>query len=340
MFTPGIIGTLSTANRFIRSATAEYGANPDGTINAKYLELYRQLALGEIGVIIQGHLYILDEGKAHKKMAGISHSRHMDGLKQIVESVHSTGSLSTIVAQLNHGGVYSVSTKAPSLREDKKTLKMTSDDIERVIIGFGSSARRAKKAGYDGIQIHAAHSYLLGQFLSKKTNQRKDEWGGSLENRSKLLLEVFKKIRSEVGSNFPIMVKMNGSDDPIEGFPLEEGVKLANKLAELGLDMLEVSGMKSTRTIEEEELTYFVPFALEIKKQVGDMPISVVGGFRFFRTMQKIRDTFADYISLSRPFIREPDLVKKFKEGKIKADCITCNKCFKVEDIVKCRDKE
>jgi 2,4-dienoyl-CoA reductase-like NADH-dependent reductase (Old Yellow Enzyme family) len=340
LFKPGSIGTLRVSNRFIRSATAEFGANDDGTITEQYFDLYRQLALGEIGSIIQGHLYVLDEGKAHEKMAGISQAIHIERLKKLTDLIHNSGSHSKIIAQLNHGGAHSVSTKAPSIREDKKTLKMTNEDIEDTIKGFGSAARRAKEAGYDGIQIHGAHGYLLSQFLTKKTNQRSDGWGGSLENRSKLLLEVYTKIRSIVGSNFPILVKMNGSDDPIEGFPLEEGIRVAKELADLGLNMLEVSGMKSTRRIKEEENTYFVPFAEKIKKQVGDMPISVVGGFRLFSTIQKYRDSFADFISLSRPFIREPDLVKKFKDGKVKADCITCNKCFKVEDIVKCLDMD
>ncbi len=340
MFTPGSIGTLKVNNRFIRSATAEFGANADGTITEKYFDLYRQLALGEIGTIIQGHLYVLDEGKAHEKMAGISQTFHKEGLKKLTDLIHNSGSQSKIIAQLNHGGAHSVSTKAPSIREDKKTQELTKDEIEEIISGFASAAQKAKEIGYDGIQIHGAHGYLLSQFLSKKTNLREDEWGGSIENRSKLLLDIYRKVRSAVGSNYPISVKMNGSDDPIEGFLLEEGVRVAKELADIGLDMLEISGMKSTRRIDEEENTYFIPNAEEIKKQVGDMPISVVGGFRFFRTMQKYRDSFADFISLCRPFIREPDLIHKFKEGKPKADCITCNKCFKVEDIVRCRDMD
>lgn len=340
MFTEGKIGNLKVRNRFIRSATAEFGANADGTITEQYFDLYRQLALGEIGLIIQGHLYIIDEGKAHEKMAGISNQIQVEQLKRLVEVVHNSDSESKIIAQLNHGGVFSTSKKAPSIREGRESVEMTEDDIEGIIIGFKVAAKRAKEAGYDGIQIHAAHGYLLSQFLSKKTNQRKDEWGGSLENRSKLLLEVFKNIRSEVGSKYPIMVKINGVDDPTDGFPLEESVKVSQWLSDEGIDAIEVSGSKSTRTLEEKENTYFVPFAQEIKKHIGETMVSVVGGFRFFSTMQKIRDDFADFISLSRPFIREPDLIQKFKNGKKVADCITCNKCFKVEDIVKCRAEE
>ncbi len=340
MFTEGKIGILKTKNRFIRSATAEFGANSDGTITPLYFELYRQLSLNEIGVIIQGHLYISEEGKAHDKMAGISQNSHLKQLKQLTKIVHNSGKSSIIIAQLNHGGIHSVSKKAPSLLDGKKAVEMTDDDIENVIIGFKSAAKKAKEVGYDGIQIHAAHGYLLSQFLSKRTNKREDTWGGILENRASFLLNVYRGIRDSVGSNFPILVKMNGSDDPIDGFPIEEGTRVAKWLAEEGVDTLEVSGMKSTRKIEDEELTYFVPFAEKIKKQVGDIPVSVVGGFRYFATMQRIRDNFADFISISRPFIREPDLILKFKDDKEKADCISCNKCFNVEDIVKCRADE
>ncbi len=331
---------MKTINRFIRSATAEFGANSDGTITKHYFDLYKQLAMSEIGIIIQGHLYISEEGKAHEGMAGITNETQMERLRQLTEMIHSSGSFSKIIAQLNHGGIYSVSKKAPSLREGKNSVEMTDEDIEEVISNFKSASRRAKIARYDAIQIHAAHGYLISQFLSTRSNKREDRWGGSLENRASLLLDVYHGIRDVVGNNFPILVKMNGSDDPIDGFPLKEGAQVAQWLAEEGLDALEVSGMKSTRKIEEPENTYFVPFAREIKKVVGNMPISVVGGFRFFSTIQQYRDEFADYISLSRPFIREPDLILKFKKGKKGADCITCNKCFNVEDIVKCRAED
>jgi 2,4-dienoyl-CoA reductase-like NADH-dependent reductase (Old Yellow Enzyme family) len=328
---------MKTNNRFIRSATAEFGANSDGTITKHYFDLYKQLAKSEIGIIIQGHLYISEEGKAHDKMAGITNKAHVEELKQLTELIHSSGSFSKIVAQINHGGRHSVSKKAPSILEGKKSVEMTDEDIEGVISDFKSASKRVKEAGYDAIQIHAAHGYLISQFLSKRTNKREDDWGGSLENRASLLLDVYHGIRDVVGLNFPILVKMNGSDDPINGFPLEEGAQVAQWLAEEGLDALEVSGMKSTRKINDPEQTYFVPFARKIKKVVEGMPISVVGGFRFLKTMQQYRDKFADYISISRPFIREPDLILKFKDGKKGADCISCNKCFNVEDIVKCR---
>ena len=335
MFNSGNIGVLQLKNRFVRSATAEFIANnEDGTITKEYHSLYSNLALGEVGLIIQGHLYVMDEGKAHPNMAGIAHDTHITGLKQITDLVHEAGGL--ITAQLNHGGSHSVSTKTASLREDKEVKIMSDNDVENVINGFGDAASRTKKAGYDAVQIHAAHGYLLSQFLSNKTNKRTDSWGGSLENRAQFLLSVYHAIRSAVGSNFPVLVKMNGSDDPIDGFTVEEGSNVARWLANERLDALEVSGMKSTRPVKVESEGYFVPTGRKIKQHIGDVPLILVGGFRSLSQMQELRDEFVDFISLCRPFIREPDLVQQFKLGKERADCISCNRCLKERIVTKC----
>ncbi|MFX1505059.1 MAG: NADH:flavin oxidoreductase [Promethearchaeota archaeon] len=339
MFNSGKIGDLTLQNRFVRSATAEFIANnEDGTVTQEYFPLYKNLALGDIGLIIQGHLYVMDEGKAHSNMAGIAHDTHIPGLKQITTLVHESGSL--IAAQLNHGGFHSVSTKTASLREDKEVKIMSEDDIENIIKGFGDAASRTKKAGYDAVQIHSAHGYLLGQFLSNKTNKRTDSWGGSLENRAHFLLSVYQAIRSEVGANYPVLAKMNGSDDPLEGFTAEEGSKVATWLATEGLDALEVSGMKSTRPVKVEKEGYFISSGRKIKRHIGDIPLILVGGIRSLSQMQSLRDEFVDFISLCRPFIREPDLVQKFKAGKERADCTSCNRCLKERVVTKCLELE
>ena len=339
MFEPTEIGSLRLPNRFIRSATAEFGANPDGTVIDEYYDLYRDLALGKIGLIIQGHLYIMDEGKAHEKMAGIVHDYHTPGLKRIVQIVREVNSGCKIVAQLNHGGIFSTSKKAPSIQEGKKSYAMTEEDIEAVINNFGSAALKAKQIGYNAVQIHAAHGYLVSQFLSSRINRRSDSWGGDIENRAQLLLSIYDKIRSQVGNTFPVLVKINNSDDPREGFHVEEAVEVTKWLADNGINAIEISGNQSTRTQFENE-GYFAKNAKNIKEGIGDTPISVVGGFRSLATIKKVHRDFADLISICRPFIREPDLVIKFSEGKERTDCISCNKCFKPPIIIKCLDKE
>ncbi|UCG00986.1 MAG: NADH:flavin oxidoreductase [Candidatus Heimdallarchaeota archaeon] len=341
MFNPGNIGELKLQNRFIRSATAEFIANDeDGTITEEYYPLYSNLGLGEIGLIIQGHLYVMDEGKAHTHMAGIANDMQIDGLKKITKLVHEADKRNLIAAQLNHGGANSVSTKTASAREDKGVKVMSGEDIENVIKGFGAAALRVKKAGYDAVQIHSAHGYLLSQFLSTKTNKRTDSWGGSLENRARFLLTVYHAIRAAVGPNYPVLVKMNGSDDPLEGFTVEEGAKVASWLANEGLDAIEVSGMKSTRPVKKANEGYFVATGRRISHHIGDMPLILVGGLRSQTQIQELHDEFADFISLCRPFIREPDLVQKFRSGKKRADCISCNRCFKERIVTKCFELE
>lgn len=334
MFEPGFIGSLKLPNRFIRSATAEFSANnQDGSVTPEYFDLYSELAHGGIGLIIQGHLYILDEGKAHSNMAGISQEFHIQGLSKLVEIVHQSNAV--IAAQINHGGAHSISKKGPSPREEKEINEMTEQDIEEVITGFKMAALRAKKAGYDAVQIHGAHGYLISQFLSSKMNRRRDMWGGVLENRAQILFSVCNVVRNVVGNKFPILVKMNGSDAPFDGYPVAEAALVAKRLAEEGVDAIEISGMKSTRTIKPANEGYFAKTAGKIKESMGDIPLISVGGHRTFSKIQELRE-FVDFVSLARPFIREPDLVSKFKAGKERADCISCSKCLKVEGIIRC----
>jgi 2,4-dienoyl-CoA reductase-like NADH-dependent reductase (Old Yellow Enzyme family) len=166
-------------------------------------------------------------------------------------------------------------------------------------------------------------------------NRRRDGWGGSLENRAYFLLSVVNAVRSVVGSNYPVLVKMNGSDDPFDGYSIEEGAWVAKRMADEGIDAIEISGMKSTRTFKPTNEGYFAGTAKRIKREIGDTPLISVGGHRTYSKIQQLRE-YMDFVSLSRPFIREPDLVHKFKEGKEKADCISCSKCMKVEGIIRC----
>ncbi|MHA2139178.1 MAG: NADH:flavin oxidoreductase, partial [Candidatus Hodarchaeales archaeon] len=257
LFDPGFIGSLEILNRFVRSATGEFAANKDGTITKLFFPLFSNLAMGEVGLIIGGDLYVLDEGKASHEMAGISQDYHLSGHKELTKIVHGIGTSSKLAAQLSHSGAHSISAKAPSIRDDMQVVPMDHDDIENVIIGFRDSAIRAKKAGYDAIQLHAAHGYLLSQFLSKRTNHRTDAWGGSSEKRAQLLFTIYSEVRSVVGSNFPIILKINGSDDPIEGFSVAESSEVLSKLADDGLNAVEISGMNPARAIKKSNEAYF-----------------------------------------------------------------------------------
>jgi 2,4-dienoyl-CoA reductase-like NADH-dependent reductase (Old Yellow Enzyme family) len=216
---------------------------------------------------------------------------------------------------------------------------MTKKDIDEIVEAFGDGARRAKEYGFDAIQLHAAHGYLINQFLSPLTNRRTDSYGGSVENRCRFLLEVYKRVRSVVGSDFPVFAKLNGSDNLEGGLDLSDAVSTARLLDRGKIDAIEVSGGTSAsgekgpvriNIDRPDREAYNLSFAREIKKAVG-CPVMVVGGFRSLEVIDKaLSEDGIDFISMSRPFIREPHLIKRWQAGDTSpARCISCNGCFR-----------
>jgi 2,4-dienoyl-CoA reductase-like NADH-dependent reductase (Old Yellow Enzyme family) len=215
---------------------------------------------------------------------------------------------------------------------------MTPEDIREVTEAFGLAAQRAKAAGFDGVQIHAAHGYLLSQFLSPFYNKRFDDYGGTVENRYRVLGQVLKKVRATVGDDFPVLVKLNSQDFLEGGLRLEDSVKIGGWLQEDGIDAIELSGgtlksgplspSRSDITTEEHE-AYFVDGAKAFKKKVT-VPLLLVGGIRSWPVAERIIEQgIADYISMSRPFIREPGLIRRWQGGDLRpAFCLSDNQCF------------
>ena len=374
LFENANIGKMELKNRFVHSATYEVMAKETGEVTDELVSRYRLIAKGDTGLIIPGYMYVLPSGRAFKPQTGIHKDDLIPGLKKISDAVHKEGG--KIVFQLVHAGRQTkkdVAGETPlgpsSSGRDTvyfvKPKKMSEEDIRTVIQAFGKAALRAVEAGADGVQIHAAHGYLVNQFLSPFFNKRKDSWGGSDENRFKFLKEVFLEIKRSVPDDLPVMVKLNTRDyTPKEGITLPLAVKYAQWLAELGIDALEVScgtafysfmnecrgevpidefvsglpwwqkpigkimlnKMKGNFDLEEG---YNLEAAELIRKVQKDIILMVVGGFRRMTHMQDVVDRgIADFISMSRPFIREPFIVKKFKEGKAdRVACVSCNKC-------------
>jgi 2,4-dienoyl-CoA reductase-like NADH-dependent reductase (Old Yellow Enzyme family) len=216
--------------------------------------------------------------------------------------------------------------------------EMTLQDIESLVEDFGLAAKRAKKAGFDGVQIHAAHGYLLSQFLSPAFNKRQDQYGGSIENRAAVLLEILKSIRKRVGQSYPVLIKMNTRDFLEGGLNLDDSIKAAAMMEKAGIDAVELSGGTiasgkegpvRTGIVSGKNEAYFKDAASAFKKKI-DLPIILVGGIRsFFLAQQLVNDNIADYISMSRPFIREPDLINRWKDGDHhQAACLSDSKCF------------
>jgi len=338
LFEPYRVRNLSIRNRFMRSATTSAWADDDGVVRDAHVRLYRGLAAGDVGLIVKGHLYVADDGKAHDGMAGISGDRHIPMLRRLTDAVHGEGG--SIVAQLNHAGVVHRPDRAgPSeYSEDGWTAReMTLDEIEAAVEAFGDAAERAMQAGFDGVQIHGAHGYLISQFLSRHVNRRTDGWGGSTGNRMRLLLEVYDEVRGRVG-NHPVLLKMNCDDFSPGGFTVDDAVEAAVAIAKKGIDLIEVSG--GGRGQREElrararhgdpayaELA-FAGHASKIRDATRPTPMALVNGFRRLETMKSAVETgLIDVVSMSRPFIREPDLVKRLQAGQLEASCTRCDAC-------------
>jgi 2,4-dienoyl-CoA reductase-like NADH-dependent reductase (Old Yellow Enzyme family) len=345
LFEVSTINGMPLANRFVRSATWEGMAGEDGSITPALVSCMKQLAEGQVGLIISSHAYVSPEGQAGPRQIGVYKNALIDGLKQITETVHQQGG--KIVLQMAHSGCLANpkltghSALGPSSIEGispSPCKEMNSNDIQTLIEAFGLAAQRAREAGFDGVQLHAAHGYLMNQFLSPLFNKRTDDYGGSVENRYHVLKDVLKKVRSTVGNGFPILIKLNSQDFLEGGLTLEDSLRIGIMLAEDGIDAIELSGgtLRSGKNApsrmgitNEEKEAYFLEAAKVFKEQIK-VPLILVGGIRSLAVADSIIDQgFADYISMCRPFIREPGLIKRWKSGDVrKATCLSDNQCF------------
>lgn len=345
LFDRTTINSMTLKNRLARSATWEGMCDADGKPGQKLIDFYRTLARGNVGLIITGYTFVSPEGKQLPGKMGIHTDEFSDVMKDMTRNVHDEKG--KICIQLVHAGGQTDAGNAgrqplaPSALEldqyPELPAEMTGEDISRVITAFGAGARRAKEWGFDAVQLHGAHGYLINQFLSPLTNLRQDEYGGSIENRCRFLLESYRAIRNAVGPDFPVMIKLNGSDNLAGGLTIEDAVFAAKALDEEGIDCIEVSGgtpasgdqsPARTKINAPEKEAYNLPLAQQIRAAVK-CPIMVVGGFRSFEVAEKTIQESADYISMARPFIREPDLAKRWQEGdRSPARCISCNSCF------------
>lgn len=345
LFTPAKIGTMLVPNRLIRSATVERMADVTGKPTDKMKALWAGLAEGGVGLIITGHMYVHPSGKASPEMAGIYSDSLVPALAECVQAVHNAGGL--IVPQINHGGlrcdpstveeVMAPSETHNELVSPRHPRAMTQAEIDDTILAFGQAARRAQEAGFDGVQIHGAHGYLISQFFSPLTNQRTDGWGGSLENRTRFLREACKEIRHQVGVDYPVLIKLGMEDGVQGGLCLEDMLVVASQLEEMGIDMVEVSGAMSgplhsnieTRVRNINEEAYFRSWA-KLVKQRTSLPVSLVGGLRSKSVMEDVLASGdADFISLCRPLISEPDLPKRLQYGDSDhSRCISATLCY------------
>lgn len=346
LFSETKINGMILSNRFVRSATWSAMAAEDGSCTPELVNLMIRLADGGVGLIITGHACVRKDGQAGANQLGIYSDEHVGGLRDMVQEVHNHDG--KILLQVSHAGLFAnskhigmnpVSPSVPEGLAEANRKEMRYGDIEELIGAFEAAAMRARAAGFDGLQIHAAHGYLLSQFLSPTLNHRTDEYGGEIENRARFLLEVFQTIRSAVGTDYPIFVKLNCQDFVNGGLILDDSLQVGCMLADKGIDAIEISGgllasgklgpIRRGITSEDHE-AYFKDEAREFKKRVS-VPVILVGGIRSFEVAKGlVEQGVADYVSMSRPFIREPDLINRWKSGDLsKSTCVSENSCLK-----------
>jgi 2,4-dienoyl-CoA reductase-like NADH-dependent reductase (Old Yellow Enzyme family) len=341
------LGRIKLPNRLVRSATWEGMCREDGAPTPQLAAMYRSLARGGVGLITTGYAFVRPDGKQLPGKMGLHTDDLIPAMGTLTKTVHGEGG--RIFCQLVHAGgqtsskVIETSPLAPSAISSPSypeiPREMSQTDIADLVESFAQAARRAKKSGFDGVQIHGAHGYLVNQFLSPLTNKRDDEYGGSLENRMRFLEEVLLAIRGQVGPSFPVTIKLTASDNLPGGFSIEEAILVAHRLEELGIDAIEVSsGTAASGEMSpvrqgidaREKEGYNAGFAGKIKRAVR-VPVILVGGLRSTPVLQHLLwEGDADLFALSRPLIREPNLVNQWKTNPDhRATCISCNGCFR-----------
>ncbi len=347
LFEEAVIKGMKLRNRMVRSATWEGMCTTSGRPTQKLTDCYRTLANGGIGLIISGYAFVLPEGKQLPGKMGIHTDDFARDYKKMTSAVHDAGG--KIAIQLVHAGGQTDSKNAGRQPLAPSAVKVdqfpeipaeiSKDEMNGIITAFGESARRAKAWRFHAVQLHGAHGYLINQFLSPLTNRRTDEYGGSIENRSRFLLDVYHKVRNMVGNDYPVLIKLNASDNLDGGLAIEDALFAAGKLSEAGIDAIEISagtpasGKKSParETINKpEKEAYNMKLARRIREVVS-CPVMVVGGFRSYEVAEKaVRQDGMDFVAMARPLIREPDLPNRWLKGdRAPAKCISCNSCFR-----------
>ena len=341
------INGMSLANRFVRSATWEGLADEHGAVTPRLTEMMVELARGEVGLIISGYAFVSPEGQSSPRQLAAYDDRFLPGLRDMVRDVHAVGG--KIALQLVHGGcaanaaLSGLEPVGPSaVEKDGKTIcrMLSKGDIADMVTAFALAAGLAKQAGFDAVQIHAAHGFLLSQFLSPAFNLRTDEYGGDLANRARFLLKVIRSVRETVGPAYPVLIKINSEDFLAGGMSSAEAVEVSGWLEKASVDAIEFSGgtmhspqefvpVRPGRLKTPEQEVYYRQ-AARLYKQKVTIPLILVGGIRSYEVAEElVRDGTADYISLSRPLICEPGLVKRWREGdRRKSECVSDNACF------------
>ena len=333
LFTPITLPNGTTIkNRFFKSAMSEGMGTRDFQPKKNIATLYKRWAEGGTGLIITGNIMVDPKGTAEPGNIVFDKNSNMEILKNWANQGQQHGA--KVMVQLNHPGkqapkTVSKQTVAPSavplgngLNKLFSTPRaLTTSEVEELVQKFVTSAKIAKEAGFSGVQIHAAHGYLISQFLSPHDNRRTDKYGGSLENRMRFLKEIYLGMREELGKDFTIGIKINSTDFKEDGLTEEDSLKTIIELANLGLDFVEISGGTYERpammgaTSKSTNQVFFAEYSKKLKQKI-EIPVVVTGGIRSINAMNTLlNDNTTDFIGIARPLTIDPNIPNKIKQG-------------------------
>jgi 2,4-dienoyl-CoA reductase-like NADH-dependent reductase (Old Yellow Enzyme family)/thioredoxin reductase len=342
LFEPGRIGNLELKNRILKAPQHTGLANPDGSVTDRMLRYYRQVAQGGVAMVIVEYAWIDDDAsRASPCQLGIARIDHIPGLSLLADTIKANGAKAAI--QISHAGRQRFILEQPKAASDVPwpeitaagcpiPVPLTVEEIREIVKAFGQAAKRAQTAGFDMVEIHACHGYLISNFLSPHTNKRTDWYGGPLENRMRLLLDIVREIKSQVGPDYPICVRLSGTDYEPDGHTIEETVELARRLEARGVAAIHMSGGNHHTTIHEVApmgmpLANNVWAAEAVKKVVG-IPVVASGSINLPDLAESIlAEGKGDFIGLGRPLWADPQWPVKAKEGRPEdiRPCIRCN---------------
>ena len=342
LFEPGRIGNVELKNRILKAPQHTGLANPDGSVTERMLRYYREVARGGAAMVIVEYAWVdEDASRASPCQLGIARMDHVPGLSLLAETIKANGAKAAI--QISHAGRQRFILEQPKAASDVPwpeitaagcpiPVPLTVEEIREIVKAFGRAAKRAQTAGFDMVEIHACHGYLISNFFSPHTNKRTDWYGGPLENRMRLLLDIIKEIKSQVGPDYPICVRLSGTDYEPDGHTIEETVELAKRLEARGVAAIHMSGGNHHTTIHEVApmgmpLANNV-WAAEAVKKVVSIPVVASGSINLPDLAESIlAEGKGDFIGLGRPLWADPEWPLKAKEGRPEdiRPCIRCN---------------
>ena len=320
-FSSFIINGKTAKNRFIRSATNSHLDNTDGTISDAELEMYDALGRGDVGTIITGHMSVSPDldYRADIAQPSIGSDEFIPGIKRVADKIHEYGALA--IAQISIAG--------PKGLTPFDFNELSTEEMEHIQDWFIDAALRSQQAGFDGVQVHIAHWYLLQAVVNRDLNHRTDKYGGSDENLIRLPKEIIDGIRKECGPDFLIYVKMNAHNtaDAIDDYGLL--AYYVETLSKSGVNLIEISGSDFTRQTRTAEC-YYLDAVKYLRERFPGLPLSLVGGIYTEDAIDRVLET-TDFVSLSRTLLTQPDFIVSLRNGEsVKSRCIHCNKCFEI----------